>query len=144
MALQIARAASHGTVPTGMQAGMVCIATFKHVFNATLATTDKLELGVLPANAKPLRATVIGVGMGAITADVGLMSGSALEEDAARTVGTDFFNDQSVNDTHGDAGPEVCLAIAKSAADRGIGVTVSGNVTASAAKSIELILEYVY
>ena len=77
-----------------------------------------------------------------MTADVGVMSGDFGAKDATRTAGNQLFDDQSVNNTEGNATRRACLAIAPSDKHRGIGVTLSGNVTAGASKRITLVVEY--
>lgn len=130
--------------PTAYQAGIVTTAIFEHTFTANFtAATDKLEIGVLPANVRIVGATLVSGALGAITADVGLMSGDAGEADADRTVGNQIFNDASVNSTAVDATLAACLAIAPSDKHRGIGVTLSGNVTAGSTKTLTLRIDYI-
>lgn len=130
--------------PTPVQAGAVAAAVFEHTFStAFTAASDILEIGALPATAQIIGATVIGSGMGAITADIGLMTGDAGEADETRTSGAEIFNDQSVNNTTAAAALSTCLGIAKSEKHRGIGVTLSGNVAAGSAK-LTLLIQYVY
>lgn len=132
------------TPPSVYQAGIPAKAIFAYTFSAAFtAASDKLEIGLLPAGAQPLSVQMFGDNLGAITADLGLMSGAAGSADAARTVGNEFFNDQSVADgTIGAASIETCLAIGRSDSHRGIGITLSGNVTAAANKRIVVVLEY--
>lgn len=131
------------TAPVIYEAGCIGVAIFAYTFDkAFTAASDVLELGMLAADTRIIGATVIGEGLGAITADVGLMSGDFGAKDATRTVGNQLFNDQSVNDTEGNATRKNCLAVAPSDKHRGLGVTLSGNVTASASKKITLVLEY--
>lgn len=133
------------TPPVPYSSGMVAAAIFEHTFTtAFTAASDKLELGVLPAGARVIGATLIGEGLGAITADVGIMSGEPGVEDDTRTVGTDFFNDQSVNDTEADAATGTVIAIATGGTHRSIGATLSGDVAAGAAKKLKMVLQYTY
>lgn len=143
---QSATAKGQETPPSVYQAGVVAKAIFIHTFTAAFtAASDKLEIGLLPAGIQIVGANVFGDSLGAITADVGLMSGAAGSTDAARTVGTELFNDQSVADgTVGEAGIETCLAIAPGTSHRGIGVTLSGNVAAPlAGKRIVVVIDYI-
>jgi hypothetical protein len=145
MTLHISRDASHATVPTGLQAGCVMVASFKHVFStAFTAATDILELGVIPAHAKLIRATLIGTGLATLTADVGVMDGDALEEDDTRALtGTLIANDADIAGAVAEVGPGALAAFTKANADRGLGVTLSGDVSAGT-DSIEVIIEYTY
>lgn len=148
MALFQSKAAQHGDAPIASQAGTIMAAVYTHSFATTgITTADKLELGPLPAGAQPIRATVIGEGLGAITADIGLMSGTAGEDDATRTVGDEFFDAISVNNNEAVTPVKTCLAISKAynatTTHRGIGVVFSGNIAAGAGKKITLLLEYV-
>lgn len=131
------------TAPVIYEAGCVGVAIFTYTFDkAFTAASDILELGMIPADTRIIAATLIGEGLGAITADVGVMSGDFGAKDATRTTGTQLFNDQSVNDTEGDATRKNCLSVAPSDKHRGLGVTLSGNVAAGASKKITLVVEY--
>ncbi|SDX73866.1 hypothetical protein [Roseicitreum antarcticum] len=133
------------TTPSGYVSGarMVGIATYT-VAQAFTAASDKLELAVLPADARLVSAELIGVGVGAITATMGLMSGEVGASDNARTVGNQLLAAVSINDTAAKATTLACLNIAPSNVHRSIGVTLSGNVAAGSAKKITLVLEYVF
>lgn len=133
------------TAPGAFQAGIVTKAIFSYTFSTAYATaTDKIEIGLIPANTQVLGLQVFGDNMGAVTADVGIMSGTPGAVDNARTVGTEFLNDQSVADgTIGAATIEACLAVARSDSHRGLGVTISGNITAASNKKVTVVLEYV-
>lgn len=109
-----------------------------------VAASDRIELGMLPAGAQITEATVIGAGLGAITADVGIMSGEFGSNSDARTVGNELFNDASVNSTEVNATRAACLAITPADTHRSIGATLSGNVAAGAGKKLKLVVEYVF
>lgn len=144
--VQSAAAKGKETPPAAYQAGIRTTAIFAHTFSAAFtAASDKLEIGLIPANVQVVAAQVFGDNLGAITADVGLMTGTPGDPDNARTVGTELFNDQSVADgTIGAAGIETCLAIPRSDAHRGLGVTLSGNVAAPlAGKRIVVAIDYI-
>lgn len=133
------------TPPTGYVSGARMTAVFTHTFDAAFtAASDKLELGLLPAGAQLLRAELISGALGAITADVGLMSGEAGTPDGARTVGNEILNDASVNGTAVSATTAACIAIAPDEGNRGIGVTLSGNVVAGANKTLTLVIDYTH
>lgn len=126
-----------------VHAGTLHTALFSFTFNAAFTSaTDKLELGFMPADAKIKGATLIGEGLGVITAKVGFMSGTPGDNDDTRTVGADFMAAQSVNDTEGSITALVAKNIAASTGDRSIGVELSGDVAAGAAKKISMMIEY--
>jgi len=131
--------------PTPQAAGITAKAVFKYDFTqAFTAASDLLEIGVLPATAQLMGAEVIGVGLGAITADIGLMDGEAGSRDETRTAGVELFDDQSVNNATASTATADCLAIAPEGIHRGIGVALSGNVAAGASKTLWLVIEYTY
>ena len=142
---QSATAKNRRTPPVPQQAGMVAAAVFTHNFTKDFtAADDILELGMLPAGAQAVKATVIGEGLGSITADIGIMTGDAGENDETRSAGAEFFDDVSVNDNEAAAPVKTCLAVAPEQKHRGIGVVLSGNVAAGPNKKITVVLEYVY
>lgn len=145
--LHISRAAKTTAAPIAGQSGTVMKAVFEHTFtSAFTAATDILEIGLMPAHARVVGATVIGAGFGvAITADVGLMTGDQGANDDTRTLtGTEFFNDANVNGNEVDMTTAAALAISQEQKHRGIGVELSVDVAAGPAKKLTLVLEYVY
>lgn len=145
--LHISRAAKTTAAPIAGQSGTVMKAVFEHTFTtAFTAATDILEIGLMPAHARVVGATVIGAGFGgAITADVGLMTGDQGANDDTRTLtGTEFFNDADVNGAEADMTTAAALAVSQDQKHRGIGVELSADVAAGAAKKLTLVLEYVY
>jgi hypothetical protein len=145
--LHISRAAKTTAAPIAGQSGTVMKAVFEHTFTtAFTAATDILEIGLMPAHARVVGATVIGAGFGgAITADVGLMTGDQGANDDTRTLtGTEFFNDANVNGAETDMTTAAALAVSQDQKHRGIGVELSADVAAGAAKKLTLVLEYVY
>lgn len=126
-----------------VHAGVLHVATFSYTVDAAYTTaTDKIELGFLPADAKVKGATLIGENLGAITAKVGFMSGVPGTNDDTRTVGSDFFTAQSVNNTENSITALVAKGMASDVADRSIGVVLSADVAAGATKKVSLVLEY--
>lgn len=101
-------------------------------------STDILELAVLPANAKLVDAYVYAEGAwGAITAGIGLMSGDFGSKDTARTVGTELFAAQNVNNTVtalARMSKPDGLLLAPTEKHRSIGVAFSADVAAGAKK----------
>lgn len=143
----VSRAASHGNVPTPGQAGVIMIAEFTHAIDAayTAATPDIIEIGVLPAFAKPVRMSITGGTLDGAdtTADVGLMSGDPLDDQSARTSGVDFLDGGIIDGATLNVPIETCMEIAPVAYDRGIGVKLSADQTAGAAKTVTIRMEYV-
>lgn len=145
--LHISRAAKTTAAPIAGQSGTVMTAIFEHTFTTPFtAATDILEIGLMPAHARAVGATVIGAGFGgAITADVGLMTGDQGANDDTRTLtGTEFFNDANVNTNEVNMTRAAALAVTQSDKHRGIGVELSADVAAGAGKTLTLVLEYVY
>lgn len=145
--LHISRAAKTTAAPIAGQSGTVMTAIFEHTFTTPFtAATDILEIGLVPAHARVVGATVIGAGFGgAITADVGLMTGDQGANDDTRTLtGTEFFNDANVNGAEANMELAAALAVTQSQTHRGIGVELSADVAAGAGKTLTLVLEYVY
>lgn len=145
--LHISRAAKTTAAPIAGQSGTVMTAVFEHTFTtAFTAATDILEIGLMPAHARVVGATVIGAGFGGvITADVGLMTGDQGSNDDTRTLtGTEFFNDANVNGAEANMTRSAALAVTQDQKHRGIGVELSANVAAGPAKKLTLVLEYVY
>lgn len=133
------------TPPVPYQAGQEMVAVFEHTFNAAFtAASDKIELGLLPGGAILTGATVIGEGLGVNTADVGFMSGEPGDNDDTRAVGTEFFDDQSVNDTEQAMTAAAAKNLAADQSHRGIGATLSADVAAGAAKKLTLVIRYTY
>lgn len=144
--VQSAAAKGKETPPAAYQAGIRTTAIFAHTFAAAFtAASDKLEIGLIPAGVQVVEAQVFGDSLGAITAGVGIMTGTPGSTDNARTVGTELFSAQSVADgTVGVASIETCLAIARSDTHRGLGLTLSGNVAAPlAGKRVVVVLDYI-
>jgi hypothetical protein len=107
-----------------------------------IATTDVVELLILPMHCRIRSAVIIPVGIGAgVNANVGIMSGTPGDPDGARTVGTEIFNAQAINATPVESVAATMLDLAPTDTDRSIGLTVSANVAAGA-KSITLIVDY--
>lgn len=132
--------------PTDYAHGVVCTAVLDYTFTEDFtASSDVLELGFLPGGAQPVGATLIGEGLGAITADVGVLDGKAGESDDDRALTADLlFDGVSVDDNEAAAAKLTCLGVAKDSGHRGLGATLSGDVAAGAAKKITVVLEYIF
>jgi len=133
------------TPPTAYVSGARMVAISSFTFTAAFtAAADKLELGMLPAGARVVGASLIGENMGAVNAVAGLMSGEPGDPNDARTVGSQLFAATSVQTAAVSATTLACLTIAPSNVHRAIGVTLSANITAAANKKLTLVLEYVF
>jgi len=129
----------------GYAHGTVCAAVFEFEFTeAFTAASDVIELGIIPGGAQVIGATVIGEGLAATTADIGILNGTAGEDDDARALTTDLlFNDESVADKEAAAAMATCLAIGKDDEHRGLGATLSANVAAGSDK-LTVVVEYIF
>lgn len=139
------------TPPTAYVSGDVMSSHVDYVFDAATmgaatfsASLDKLELAVLPAGAQLVGAQVIGANFGAITGNIGLMSGEVGSTDNARTSGSEIFSAISINNNEARATLAACLAIAPSNQHRSIGFVPSADVAAGATKRLTLRIEYVF
>jgi hypothetical protein len=142
---QTALAAGRESSHNAYASGVVINSTARHTFTAAFtAASDKIELGLLPAGARPTRVQVLGEGVGAINVTVGFMSGEPGVVDDARTVGSQFINAASVNDTVASAALSALLAITPAETHRAIGATLSGNVGANASRRLTLVMDYTY
>jgi hypothetical protein len=132
--------------PVGYSSGLVCAAILTYDFPVDFTSADDvLEIGFVPGGAQIVGATLIGEGLGAITADIGVLDGEAGEPDANRALTTDLiFDGVSVNDNEAPATVLDCLAVGRTNDHRGLGVTLSGNVTAGAGKKLTVVLHYVH
>jgi hypothetical protein len=132
---QSSAAKGQAATPSAYQAGIVTTAIFEYTFTAAyVAATDVIELGLLPADTQIVGATVIGTGLGATTADIGLMSGTPSDYTSERTVGDELFDGTSVNNATANATLADCLAVPRSNAHRSIGAKIAANVAAGSAK----------
>jgi hypothetical protein len=124
-------------------AGAVHAAIFTHSFaEAFTAAGNVLELGYLPSYAKPVGYKLIPEGAyGGATLSMGLLAGAA-GEDGVRAQGTEFLAAATALTAAVEGVKPTAFAIAPSAVERGIGVTLSADVAADAAKKLTLILFY--
>lgn len=134
------------TPPTGYVSGCVMTAIFTYTFNADFtAASDVLEIGFLPANAIPVRARLVPVGLTADnTADVGFMSGEPGDTDPDRTLGDELFDGVAAVAAEADAAAVDLLAVSRDEKHRSIGIKMTEDIAAGASKTITLILEYVH
>lgn len=129
--------------PTPEQAGQVTCAIFEHSFAAAFAfATDKLELGVLPAEARIVDVVAVPTGLnGNIT--IGIMSGTPGVADDARTSGAEIFSAQAMVSTPIRMSAATGFNIAEAVIDRSIGLTGSADIAADANKTIKLFVYYI-
>jgi hypothetical protein len=141
---QTQNATGRKATPTAYQAGIVTSAVFEYTFDADYtAATDVIELGLLPAGTQVVGATVIGAGLGATTADIGIMTGEPSDATSERTVGDELFDAISVNNNEANADLADCLAVAPYQAHRAIGATIAANVSAGAAKKLTVKIDFI-
>lgn len=108
-----------------------------------VAAADKVELCPLPMHCRIRSATVVPAGIGAgVTADIGIMSGTPGDPDAARTVGDQIFDGVTINATAANSADADMYALAPVAYDRSIGMIVSADIAAGAGKSITVLIDY--
>lgn len=141
---QTSAAKGQAATPSAYQAGIVTTAIFQYTFNEDYATaTDVIELGTLPADTQIVGAEIIGDGLGATTADIGLMSGDPGDTESARTVSDEIFDGTSVNDATALSTLEACLTIPRASTHRSIGAFIAANVAAGASKVLTVKIDYV-
>lgn len=134
------------TPPTGYVSGCVMTAIFAYTFNEDFdASEDVLEIGFIPANTVPVRARLVPEGLTASnTADVGFMSGEPGDTDPTRTSGDELFDGVAAVAAEAAAAAVDLLAVTRAETHRAIGVKMTQDIAADAAKKITLILEYVH
>lgn len=145
MAYHAAAGVRTQAVPAAFQAGVVTTATFTHTVTANMANGDIVEIGMLPAGNKIVRASakISGLSAAVTSVDIGLMSGAYGDKDNARTCGDEIVDGGAVNGSLVVLDPVAASAIAKSDKNRGIGVKVLGGAAAAAdGGTITLVLEY--
>lgn len=130
--LQSKLATGQETVPQSYESGEVVayIADYTIATGATVATTDIIELAVLPGGARIVNAKVIPTGnFGAgVTADIGIMSGDVGSTDTGRTSGAEVFDDVALT-AMAEISKADALLLATTDKHRSIGVKFSGDVT---------------
>lgn len=129
--------------PTPEQSGQVTCAIFEYSFATAFAfATDKVELGVLPAEARIIDAVAVPSGLnGNIT--IGIMSGTPGSTDDARTSGAELFSAQAMVSTPIRASALTAFNVAEAVIDRSIGLTGSADIAADANKTIKLFVYYI-
>lgn len=129
-------------IPVPTKAGVVHEVIITHTFNEAVAATDVLELAPLAAGTKILSADVASANLGAITLDIGFMTGTPGDASSARTCGAELFNDQAAG-TPAAMTLAAVVALTVSGEHRSIGIVPSAEITAAANKKVHLRLRYV-
>lgn len=130
--------------PTPYEAGQVACATFSYTFSADLtAATDIVALGYLPAGCVPVavRASSTALGAGA-TMDLGFMSGDLGSVDTDQTSADELIDGGAAHSAEAEATLADLIAITPSDKHRAIGLKISQDVTAGAAKTVTVQLWY--
>lgn len=133
-------------IPTAGESGVVVAYTASYTFATgdEFATGDIVELAVLPADHLIASAVLIpegNFGTG-VTADVGIMSGTVGSDDQARTSGDEIFDGATLTGLVSAPNIKAYTSIARTDADRSIGVKFSGDVTGAGQKLTLLVLMY--
>lgn len=131
------------TVPRPQTAGAVHFAKFTHIFSAAYtASGNVLEMGVLPPFAKIAAYKAIPEGSyGGVTFSMGILTGE-LGADGSRTQGTELFAASTALTAAVDGVKPTAFEAESSDQERGIGVTLSGDVAAGSNKLTLLLFYY--
>ncbi len=112
-----------------------------HTFLAAVLTTDVLEMFMVPAYAQIKRFEMISANIGAINANVGIMTGTPGDTAAVRTAGAELVSATALNTT-------ILTTLAQRAAfgkigdsPVSIGLTPASDITAAANKTITFEVE---
>jgi hypothetical protein len=107
---------------------------------ALIAATDRIEMFILPAFCTVDEMIFYGVSGAAGTCNIGLMSGTAGDPDVAnaRTVGVEFFSAVSNNAAQTRMILPTGFDIAPVDYDRGVGLTVSADITQGAGRYLRI------
>ena len=136
------------TAPIPYAAGMLAAVAF--TWSPTkdyTAATDLIEMGALPANAKLFSATLLSDGFAAgLTADVAVMDGEEGKADDSRDLtAVTLLAGAAVDGSEVPVPTKTCLNIKPDISQhRGLGVRLSRNESASAAKKLTLVIQYTY
>lgn len=130
--------------PRGLSAGAVMVSRAFFVFSTAFDVPgDKLEMMILPPFCRVHDMFILGEAAAAITADVGLMDGTAGDPDTARAITANlFFDDVAINNTMSRMSLLGGFKIGSVDYARGIALVPSADIAASASKRVELIMHY--
>lgn len=130
--LQSQHVTGQKAVPSAFEYGdnVSYIADFVIPAGLTIATTDILELAVLPAEFHIVSAQVMPTGAfgSGVTADIGIMSGDVGDKVSVRTSGAELFDDVVLT-AMASLSKSDAIILAPSDQDRSIGVKFSAGVT---------------
>lgn len=134
------------TPAMGYAAGDLMVSRFTYTFSVGAATTDIIELGILPAGTRIVDAGIVTEGtFTGITANIGIMSGTVGSKDTGRTSGSELFSavnlataTSNIQRLTGVSG----ILLSPAETDRSIGLVVSGTVSAATSKVVTLLLFY--
>lgn len=108
-----------------------------------VAATDVAEMGILPMHCRIRSYTLIPENIGAgVNCNVGIMTGTPTDPDPTRTIGTQLFAGQAINNTPIQGAAVAAYNLEPVAFDRSIGLTVDAAIAAGAGKRITLIVDY--
>jgi hypothetical protein len=135
------------TANRGYSAGAIVATEFIFDSSVGLLAANILELGILPANSKIVNALMFTENdHGALTVNVGIMSGTVGDPDPARTLGNELFAAQALTTAHTaivSSTKPAMVILAAATSDRSIGLQISGNLAAVAGQKIHLIVNCV-
>ena len=118
-------------------------ARFSYAFIAAAAAADIIEIGVLPMFCRVRSMMIVPEGFGAaVNFDVGIMSGDPGANDAARTMGAEFFSAQAVNTTTVPMALASGFNLAPVAYARGIGIKPAAGIALNANQKFHLLMDY--
>ncbi len=147
--LQSNYAEGKAIAPTPAGAGVVCAYRAEIALKAADLTLGRIiEMGPLPDSCDLVDAILdadqLDADEGAITLDVGIMSGEAGGIDDTRTCGNELFGGSNVAQDGGvvRAGAASAFRLARRAIDRGIGVKVTAAPAAARDGTIGLTIFY--
>lgn len=130
--------------PTAFQAGQMMAAVFEHTFDeAFTAASDILEIGLLPAGAKLLEATLISGALGSgVTATLSVMDGEPGAKDSARAAATDIQTGIAAHSATTPLNVNTLTAFPASDSHRALGLEFSADITAGGTKTVKLVIYY--
>lgn len=149
--IQSAYATGKKNTPSSSTAGEEGIAVYEHTTTATLAATDILEMGCIPAGATVTDVVLISddldSGTSTLRCDVGVMSSFYGDSTAGRTCGNEFFSTDAICSTGGVARMTLATGFRVAAdrtKDRSIGIKVGTAANAWANGKVQLVVRYTY
>jgi hypothetical protein len=151
MAIVLGPVAKNQSVAYPQSAGDVIVNRFEATITATLATTDILEIGVIPPNCRLIDAYIdVGASLGATaTVNVGVLNGvhgaAKMPDgttDRALVAGTEIFTGQAgTASAVARATLPTAFRISPTAVERGIGLQFATRTVGTAA-TVALVCEF--